>query len=356
MSSTGHHVLYWSSWYIARVSSAPLSFDVVDYPEPHLARTRELLRAHPEVKALFGPTRVSFLLTLAVVGLQVGAGALCGRHGWAFTLLLAYTLGASANHALWVLIHECTHNLVFRSSRANSALQIFANGPIVFPAAISFRKFHLLHHRFQGDPELDADLASPDEAWLVQNVWWRKALWLLTFFVWQALRVRRLKRVKLWDGWYAANVLWQLLFLAGVWALGGIHGVVYLTLGSIFAIGLHPLGARWIQEHYLTSPDQETYSYYGPLNTIALNVGYHNEHHDLMRVPWTRLPRVTQLAPELYRPLKHHTSWTRLLVRFIFDPRLSLYSRRIRTSTGRSPTAEDAQDGDPQVAELAGIA
>jgi hypothetical protein len=41
--------------------------------------------------------------------------------------------------------------------------------PHRLPAAISFRKFHLLHHRFQGDPELDADLASPLEARLVGN-------------------------------------------------------------------------------------------------------------------------------------------------------------------------------------------
>ena len=53
-----------------------------------------------------------------------------------------------------------------------------------------------------------------------------------------------------------------------------------------FSIGGAPLGARWIQEHYLTFPgDQETFSYYGPMNVLALNVGYHNEHHDLMRVP-----------------------------------------------------------------------
>lgn len=309
----------------------PLAFDTVDYPEPHLERTRALLKAHPEVRALFGPARITAALVVAVVALQVAVALGVARLGWGWVLLLSYVVSATANHTLWVLIHECTHNLVLRSSRANSLLQIFCNGPIVFPAAISFRKFHLLHHRFQGHPELDADLASPWEARLVGNSTVRKALWLLTFFAWQALRAPRLKKVPLWDRWYVLNVAWQLLFVGAVAYLGGAKAVVYLTAGSIFAIGLHPFGGRWIQEHYLTSPEQETFSYYGPANRLALNVGFHNEHHDAMTVAWFRLPQVRRLAPEMYQPLKSHTSWTKLVLRFIFDPSLSLYSRRVRS-------------------------
>ena len=115
----------------------------------------------------------------------------------------------------------------------------------------------------------------------------------MTFFAWQSLRVPRLKRVRMLDRWYAANVGVQVAFIASLWAVAGWRAVLYLTLSSIFAIGLHPVGARWIQEHYLTSgtKGQETFSYYGPLNLVAFNVGYHNEHHDLMIVPWSRLPR-----------------------------------------------------------------
>ena len=37
-------------------------------------------------------------------------------------------------------------------------------------------------------------------------------------------------------------------------------------------------------------PGQETNDYYGWLNRIQLNIGYHNEHHDFPSVPWNRLP------------------------------------------------------------------
>ncbi len=65
---------------------------------------------------------------------------------------------------MWVLIHECTHNLVFRSPTANKIAAIVANGPLVLPAALSFRKYHVLHHRHLGELDSDADLPGPTQA------------------------------------------------------------------------------------------------------------------------------------------------------------------------------------------------
>ena len=102
---------------------------------------------------------------------------------------------------------------------------------------------------------------------------------------------------------------------------------------TVFAIGLHPLGARWIQEHFALAPDQETYSYYGPLNKVSFNVGYHNEHHDIVTIPWSRLPQVRRIAPEFYDGLQSY-SWSTLLVRFIRDRNITLYNAIVRP--GRS--------------------
>ena len=300
--------------------------------EPHFERTRQLLVTHPEVKALVGNAPVTALAVFGIVGLQLVVAWLLRDSAWWVILLSAYLVGAFADHALWTLIHECTHNLVFRKSAENSWLQIVANIPIVIPAAIAFRRYHILHHNHQGDTELDADLPSPLEARLVGNSTPRKIIWLLFYFLAQMLRVPVLQRVKLVDGWYVANFMVQVAFVSALIYGWGWASLFYLLLSSIFAIGLHPVGARWIQEHYLTHPGgQETFSYYGPLNTVAFNVGYHNEHHDLMRVPWMHLPKIRKAAPELYEPLYHHTSWTRLLFRFLFDPAIGLHSRVVRT-------------------------
>ncbi len=127
-----------------------------------------------------------------------------------------------------------------------------------------------------------------------------------------------------------ANILSQLFFLSVYAPLAGWGAVLYLFLSFVFSIGLHPLGGRWIAEHYLHHDLQETYSYYGPLNKLSFNVGYHNEHHDFMQVPWCRLGQVRAIAPEFYQPLYAHPSWPAVLKRFIFSPQSTLYDRVVR--------------------------
>src|SRR5947209_4529623 len=78
---------------------------------------------------------------------------------------------------------------------------------------------------------------------------------------------------------------------------------------------------------------------YGPINRVCLNMGYHNEHHDLPSIPWNNLPKLRALAPEFYDCLKYHPSWSGLLFQFIFDKRYTLFSRIERMKKSRDSAA-----------------
>jgi sphingolipid delta-4 desaturase len=60
---------------------------------------------------------------------------------------------------------------------------------------------------------------------------------------------------------------------------------------------------------------------------LAYNVGYHNEHHDFPNIPGSRLPMVRKLAPEFYDNLESYTSWTKVLVDYIFQTDICAFSR-----------------------------
>jgi len=312
----------------------PFDFQYSDLPEPHKTRTKQILLAHPEVRTLIGRNPSSFIIIMIVVAAQLIIAFLLRNGQWWMSLSVAYLIGAFANHSLYVMIHESTHNLIFKNRTANFWSGIAADLVNVAPGAISFRTYHLKHHSFQGVYDLDADLPSRWEAKLIGNNFIKKALWLLFFPVFQAFRPIRLKEIKFASKWTFINWFFVFLMDALVIIFLGWNSFLYLVFSFFFSIGMHPLGARWIQEHYLINPPQETHSYYGKLNIPAFNVGYHNEHHDLPSVPWNNLPKLKAEAPEFYDNLFFYRSWIKLFFKFIFDPKFSLFSRMIRSNRG----------------------
>lgn len=307
-------------------------FTYVATPHSEKIRRREILGAHPDVRRLMGNNPWSGVIIAAIVSAQVGIALAIGAYDvhWAIVIVSAYLVGSFLNHALYVLVHEATHNLIIGGDTANRLFGILCDVALFLPGALAFRKYHLLHHQYGGVPELDPDVCAEWEARLVRNVAWRKALWLSCFMIIQACRPLKSRAVPIWDRWIVANIVVIIATGGAIVYFGGIAAGAYLFLSTLFGLGLHPLGGRWIQEHYTAKEGQETYSYYGCLNRIAFNIGYHNEHHDLMNVPWNRLPMLKAMAPEFYEPLKSYRSLTRVLIDFIVNPQLSPRSRIVR--------------------------
>ena len=318
-------------------------FTYVTGTEPHRNRTREIIAAHPEVKSLIGKNPATAVVIAVSVLFQIAVAYFLREQSWWLVIAMAWFIGAFPTHTLFVCIHEAAHNLIFRKQRWNIFAGIISNLPSLLPSAISFKNFHLKHHAFQGVHELDADLPSRWEAKLINNYSIGKALWMLFFPIFQSLRVIRCREATVVDRWVILNIIVQFAFDIAIVYFFGWKSFVYLGLSFAFSIGLHPLGARWIQEHFLVlDKKQETYSYYGPLNSLNLNVGFHNEHHDMPSVPWNNLPKLKQMAPEFYEQLKYHGSYTKLWLTFLFSQEVGMFSRILRKERGMVPLNDDS--------------
>ncbi|KAF8626693.1 hypothetical protein AX15_004729 [Amanita polypyramis BW_CC] len=299
--------------------------------EPHRTRRTEIMQAHPEVTKLMGHEPLTKYIALAVVSLQI-ATAVYLRHTHPVSLrfvVCAYAVGGTANHNLFLAIHEITHNLAFRGVVMNRLLAVFANLPIGIPYAAAFKKYHIEHHKFLGQDGIDTDLPTRLELLLLNNVLGK--VFFATFQIFFYALRPTFVRIQTLTRWHLINVVAQLAFDCVLVRTFGIRPLIYLLMSSFFAGSLHPCAGHFIAEHYLwDGSPQETYSYYGPLNLLAYNVGYHNEHHDFPSIPWTRLPKLRALAPEYYDAMPSHPSWPMVIWNFIRDSEAGIFARAKR--------------------------
>lgn len=80
-------------------------------------------------------------------------------------------------------------------------------------------------------------------------------------------------RTQAFTQWHFFNLVTELLFDYVLVKAFGVRPLIYLLASSFFAGSLHPLAGHFIAEHYVWDGlQQETYSYYGPLNVLAYNV------------------------------------------------------------------------------------
>ncbi len=298
--------------------------------EPHLKRRKEILKKYPEVRTLIGPDIKLAISTFFLVFIQLISAFYIHKllelpYGVVYFIIAVYFFGATFTHSLFLAIHEITHNLAFKGQIPNNWLALFANLPIVFPYAMGFKVYHTMHHRHQGVDGVDVDVPTYTEAKIFKGVF-GKTIWAFIQILFYAFRPMFVHPKKL-NKWQIINLIFQVSLISVFIYFAGWYALLYLVLADFFAGSLHPMSGHFIAEHYVFKEGQETYSYYGPLNLLAFNVGYHNEHHDFPSIPGSRLPELKKMAPDFYDTLLVHKSWVMVLVKFISDPYIDLYSR-----------------------------
>ncbi len=254
-------------------------------------------------------------LTYAVLGYVTGIAGLFHSH-WAVnlaaTLLLAHAMTIAA-----YLIHECGHNLVFKSIKDNAKLGRFLSWLCgsAYGTYEDMRYKHFRHH-------IDVD----DVAWFDYERFFEEhplilkvtkflewlyipahdlimhTIMVFTSFVIPQRRKQRRRNVSviLIRGSLFVALL---VFFPKVAILYAIAYMLMMTILRLmdslqhdypYALTLFDFGKpprkgdfAWEQEHMFSNPHTSSDSI---LNWFTLNFGFHNAHHSDMTVPWYRLP------------------------------------------------------------------
>ncbi len=299
----------------------------------HNAMRREAVSAHPDLRAISGPEwRTVFALPI-LLALHWGvAWAVSDAPLWVI-FLVAFTAGQILIHAAGSLVHETAHKLIFRQPGAKLAfdlgLEVILSS---YAKQLTYQHEHISsHHPHMGDYERDyehEDICAFQARMTLRakNPRLQHLMTALTLFI-HALPLGSI----LGDGviarmnarasgmpqsdpdrdiaatkppawqvrlFIAVSILSNLVLflLLGPWALLYHIWALSLFLGKL---GVWNLGQS-LSEHQGADEQTPTRSYYGWMNWLLFNTGYHNEHHSFPNVAWSRLPELHKAAPEVF--------------------------------------------------------
>jgi len=228
------------------------------------------------------------------------------------TLLLAHGMTIAA-----YMIHECGHNLVFRSVRHNAYLGRFLSWicGASYGTYEDIRYKHFRHHvdnadvvwfdyeTFFADHPLSLRITRILEWFYVpaHDLIMHFIMVFTSFIIPQrhSQRSRNVAVILIRGSLFIA----LLVFFPKVALLYAIAYMLMMTILrfmdsvqhdypyslTLFEFGKPPRKGdfRWEQEHTFSNPHSLKHDW---LNWFTLNFGFHNAHHDDMSVPWYRLP------------------------------------------------------------------
>ncbi len=221
-------------------------------------------------------------------------------HAW-WSALVAVILIGARQMALAVLMHECAHRSLFRTTSLNNAIgQWLVAAPMNIPMA-AYRTVHLGHHRHGGtahDPDLVLIRGYPATPGSLLRKFLRDSCGITGVKDLMA-QVRRFDLARDYRFLVVHAGLLAVLLLAGIGWTYLLWWVAYLTMYQVV------LRLRLIGEHG-TAMDRADFDPRGHTTTVPAGllqrlliaphgVSYHVEHHFMPSVPIYRLTELHQL-------------------------------------------------------------
>lgn len=337
----------------------------------HRERARAMIQAHPEIKTLFGNYPASAFCCLGMAGLQLGVAAAVSHYPWWVTILAAYCVGALVNITLFQLAHECDHLMVFKSKFLNRYLFMLTSIPMFLSAHHTWWIEHIAHHNDMSATKdfttrrrsyflatrATSPLFVPYSLFMAVAQCLRSAFGLILYVFTSLLRGRieptrftlsvladdhlisGYEREKITKWAVVYPVVSFLTYGLLAW-YGGWKPIAYLLMSQVFFTGfLHPYCLGWVLgiSHFHGRRNyQPSASHYGWLiNFTTFNAGLHVEHHDIAGIPWFRLWKLREMAPEYFNNLETIKSYTALGMKFVFAGKES-FEDNFNTETHRN--------------------
>lgn len=308
-------------------------FHVMNHLEPHTIRRKAILEKYPQIEKLFKKDPYPTIIPVFIINIiQLVMCFIITKYNydWYYLAAIIFCFGAVLNHSLFVLYHDITHFNCFKSVKVNQIFAIIANLPQIIPSAIGFGRYHRDHHTSLGDVLNDPDIPTVWEIHFFKK-WYLRLGYFILMPLFYGLRpyFKAPKPPILME---YINLIACFTYAYLIYFFFSGKALAYLFLSTWVGFSIHPVTAHVIAEHYEFIKGQDTYSYYGWINLINFNMGYHIEHHDFPNISWHRLPEVRKIAPEFYDNLPKINSYLTVFYKYIFDGSIGPWSRIILDS------------------------
>lgn len=292
--------------------------------ENHIERSKRLIIKYPQIKEI---SSVCIFLKYQIIflfGLSIFFSYLSSFLDNIQYILFTWLIGGTLLNSITLGMHEVSHNHAFKSFLHNRILSLICDLSIGLPVSESFRRYHHLHHYEFNKVGLDTDLPSNIERIIFKGKL-GKFIWVILQGFFYSIRpniIKPLQITKIQLLSYILNII-RFIILYQINIKAALFSIIAILIGT----GLHPFASHFIAEHFYNENKYETASYYGWMNIITFNVGYHVEHHDFPHIPGSKLPLLHKITNEYKDNIPIIKSWFLYLIKFIMDDNISLDNR-----------------------------
>lgn len=296
--------------------------------ENHIERSKRLMIKYPQIKQI---SSVCIFLKYQIIflfGLSITFSYLSSFLDNIQYILFTWLIGGTLLNSITLGMHEVSHNHAFKSFSHNRILSLICDVSIGLPVSESFRRYHHLHHYEFNKVGLDTDLPSNIERLIFKGKL-GKFIWVLLQGFFYSIRpniIKPLEITKIQLLSYILNII-RFIILYQINIKAALFSIIAILIGT----GLHPFASHFIAEHFYNENKYETASYYGWMNILTFNVGYHVEHHDFPHIPGSKLPLLHKITNEYKNDIPIIKSWFLYLIKFIMDDNISLDNRLFNT-------------------------